>query len=341
MRSISTLAGLLLAGMTTTSAVVGSSTPFAEFVVSFNPGIGSGFGVPEDVLGPPEGAGASAGSFDVYTLGVQGDLTLELGSRCFDGPGADLMVAENPLLAFATGNSFAELMFVEVSSDGNTFVRFPTRYLGPDGPFAPFEACPIGDFVGFAGVMPVFTSSLSGTDPLDVVAAGGDAFDLADLADTPEVLARQVDLDDINFVRLVDVQAGADFDSLGQQVWDHGLDNSASADADAIVTFNATATFDLSRPAVEMELDASGFLTIELHDPEGFKDIKTGLKASVNAIPVDFYTTLLPFFAIQPIDPQTIRLVTGPIPPGFIKARLKVAAVDGAGLTSGDAISLY
>jgi len=293
------------------------------------------------VLGPPEGGGSASGSFDVYSLGVQGDITLELGSRCFDGPGADLMVAENPILVAGTGGSFAELMYVEVSTDGNTFVRFPTRYLGPDGPFPPFTGSPLGHFVGFAGVMPVISNTTTGGDPLDVVGAGGDAFDLVDLSDAPEVLGGQVDLDDINFVRLVDVQAGADLDSLGNQVWDHGLDNSASADADAIVAFNATANIEPGRPAVEMELDASGFLSIELHDPDGFNDIKTGLKASIDAIPLDFYTVLLPFFAIQPVDPQTIRLVTGPVPPGFIQARLKVSAVDGEGLTSGDAVSLY
>ena len=59
---------------------------------------------------------------------------------------------------------------VSVSEDGTTWSTFPC---------AAQDAA--GGFPGCAGVHPVLSSRTNGVDPLDPSAAGGDAFDLADL----------------------------------------------------------------------------------------------------------------------------------------------------------------
>ena len=143
---------------------------FAARVVSFAPGDGAGFGqdrLPDVVLGPPHGKGDNAGGLDVLSLGQAGVIVLELGGTAIDGPGADLVVFENAFRG-PDGAMFTETGVVGASADGMTFVDWP---------------CDADDaartFVGCAGVHPVLSSPDDGSDPLDPVAAGGDAFDLS------------------------------------------------------------------------------------------------------------------------------------------------------------------
>lgn len=151
-------------------AAAGSS-PFATRVVSFEPGAGAGFGqedMPDIVLGPPHGAGDAQGSLDVVSLGTGGEIVLELGRAATDGPGPDLVVFEN---AFVVGTiTFAEPGIVAVSDDGESWATFPCDP----------EASP--DYPGCAGVSPVYADpDENDIDPTDPAAAGGDAFDLADV----------------------------------------------------------------------------------------------------------------------------------------------------------------
>jgi hypothetical protein len=127
--------------------------------------------LPDVVLGPPKGAGASNGSFDVVTLGNGGSITLGFApSVIVDGPGPDFIVFEN---AFYVGGDqdapYAELASVEVSDDGEHFEAFPCT-----ASEAPYGSC--------AGINPVYANPETNTiDPTDPAVAGGDAFDLADL----------------------------------------------------------------------------------------------------------------------------------------------------------------
>jgi hypothetical protein len=144
---------------------------FAIGVVDYSPGPGGGFGadrLPDVVLGAPRGAGLRAGSTDTLSLGTGGSVTLELGVVAVDGPGADLLVFEN---AFRVSGSATDLWVepaqVEVSADGATWTAFPC-----DALTAPYVGC--------AGLAPVLANADTNTlDPLDPLAAGGDAFDLA------------------------------------------------------------------------------------------------------------------------------------------------------------------
>ena len=155
------------------------------------------------------------------TLGAGGSLTLQFGNRCFDGIGADLLVCENPFLV-STGGSFAETMFVEVSSNGTDFARFPNRYLGPDSQLPPIQGAPMAWYRGLA-VRPVVANVVTGHDPFDLVRRG-DAFGFADLAGDPLVQSGVVDT--VRSVRaLVDIDSGNAKDSTAPDLG-CGLDNS-------------------------------------------------------------------------------------------------------------------
>jgi hypothetical protein len=163
---------------------------FATSVESFTAGPGPTTGqsdLPDIVLGPPKGGGASVGSTDVVTLGNGGTITLGFApSRIVDRPGPDFIVFEN---AFDVGGDpnkpFAELATVEVSDDGQTFHAFPctaTAY--------PYGSC--------AGWHPVFANAdTNSIDPSDPRVAGGDAFDLADLGVTEARFVRITDRVDL------------------------------------------------------------------------------------------------------------------------------------------------
>jgi len=151
------------------AAPAAAQDAFADGVAAFVPGINGEFGaelLPDIVLGPPRGAGAVQGSFDVVALGIGGSITLrfDLPVIC-DGPGADFIVFENAFHSgSASGPLFTEYVFVAVSQDGEHFIELP--YDAASG-------------VGLAGRTPVYSHPDNDISPLDPLSAGGDAFDLA------------------------------------------------------------------------------------------------------------------------------------------------------------------
>lgn len=164
-----------------------------------DPGGGeASYGLPQDALGA-----ATGDALDVCSLGDGGSVTYLFASGIMDGPGDDFAVYENGF--FSVGGLFAEFAFVEVSSDGVDFARFDSTSLQD-------EVVPGGAVV----------------DPTDYHNLGGDqaqplgtGFDLAGLADDPLVIAGSVDLDDIAYVRLVDVIGdGSTLDGQGLPLYD-------------------------------------------------------------------------------------------------------------------------
>ena len=141
--------------------------PFADSVVSFEPGKGAGFGqdeLPDVVLGAPDGTEAGAPSLDVLSLGDGGVIVLGLEDLALtDGEGIDLIVFENPMEAWP------ETGIVAVSDDGETWTEWPCDAEDEDD-----------GFPGCAGVGIVYAGP-EGADPTDPSAAGGDPFDLADI----------------------------------------------------------------------------------------------------------------------------------------------------------------
>ena len=120
-------------------------------------------------------------SMDAVSLGDGGSALLTFERPIRNGEGPDFVVFEND----NTGG-FLELAFVEVSSDGEHFVRFPATSLTPTD-----------EQVGsFGSVDPTFINNLAGKFRIGY----GTPFDLEELADSANL-----DIDSIVYVRVVDV----------------------------------------------------------------------------------------------------------------------------------------
>jgi hypothetical protein len=160
--------------------------------------LAASFGDPAFALGP-----ALGDDFDVVSLGDGGHVTLGFASGISDGPGDDFAVYENGFFGF--GAFFAELAFVEVSSNGVDFARFDATSLGT-------EPVPDGGVVDWTDY-----HNLAGKHPK----GEGTGFDLAELAGHPLVSGGLLDLDDVVFVRVVDVIGdGSTTDHVGAPVYD-------------------------------------------------------------------------------------------------------------------------
>lgn len=171
---------------------------FADELVSFTPGAGAGYGqdcLPDVVLGPPRAPGDGGGSLDVLSLGAGGEIVLAFDDPgIVDGEGPDLLVFENPF----TG--WYEPASVAVSDDGVTWYEWPCDPTDADGLYP-----------GCAGVGVVYSNPDNGVDPTDPEAAGGDAFDLADLGISA---ARYVRVRDAGLTEGSGTTSGFDLDGM-------------------------------------------------------------------------------------------------------------------------------
>lgn len=158
------------------------------------------YGLEEDVLGPASGP---VSNLDVLTLGDGGSIVLGFEAPIYDGEGVDFAVFEN---GFSDEfGLFAEFAYVEVSSDGVSFARFDAICLRTTS-VLPFEEVDPSDYYNLAGDQPTGL---------------GTGFDLEELAQHPLVVSGDVDLDEIYYVRVVDVIGdGTTMDSLGNPIRD-------------------------------------------------------------------------------------------------------------------------
>jgi hypothetical protein len=314
-------AALVAALVTVVSGSLGAQVGFADRVVASDTmgQAGGGIFVPANALGRPDGS--------VHTLGVGGFLTLGFDVPIVDGPGADLVVAENPFRSFAAPwTTFAEVFFVEVSTDGLHFARFPALYTGPQVDPGAFAFVHTGAYGGLGGVAPVDLAA----DPTDIASYGGDAFDLADLATHPEVVAGLVDLQNVREVRLVDVRTGVDVDAAGRPIRDTG---SGAADVDGVVAIHRQGQVAPGSPRLSLSIPGSGAFVLDVGDPDGLSDLQ-GLSASLFGIPVD-PTFLFAIGQVTAVTPTSFQLVLpGPLPPS-IPLRMAVSVRDAAGNASG------
>jgi hypothetical protein len=301
---------------------------FATQVLGSNTNSGAGGGIfnPQNALGAPQGP------THVHSLGNGGDLTLGFALPIANGPGADLLVGENPFRLTPLGaDTFAEVMFVEVSSDGVQFARFPSRYFGAPVSPGPFGTVAVGTYENLAGQTPVLATSPL-VDPQDVVDAGGDAFDLDDLAADPLVLAGIVDLQAIAQVRLVDVESGIATDSRGVPIFDAG---SGSADVDAVTVIHQQGLVAANGPRVRLAIAVDGTVSLRIEDPDGWQDLDpASLRAALFGIPIDA-GAVLGTLSLQQFDAQGFTLAQ-PLPlPQSLLFRVSFSLKDRAGNRSG------
>ena len=200
------------AGVVGTTAIHADSSAFVAWATGCTvergpqridkPGSGvASFGEEALALGVP------GGTMDVISLGDGGSATLTFASPICNGEGPDFAVFENGLVnAQDTSICFLEIAFVEVSSDGENFFRFPAITKVQDtaqlNGFACMHACLIHNFAGKYQAM------------------YGTPFDLDEIADNA-----LLDKNKITHVRIIDVVGTIDpeyasYDSEGHIVND-------------------------------------------------------------------------------------------------------------------------
>jgi hypothetical protein len=151
------------------------------------------YGQKSDILGKAD--------LSAVSLGDGGTATLSFNFPIWNGPGPDFAVFENSF-----SDSFLELAFVEVSSDGEYFVRFPAQSLTQTDvqieSFGSLEAAKLHNLAGkYRGMY-------------------GVPFDLDELRNQPDI-----DVQSITHIRIIDVIGSLDpllgsFDDEGRLIND-------------------------------------------------------------------------------------------------------------------------
>ncbi len=202
-----------LAGQSGSTAIANTSPAFVEWANGYQNLIrgpqniaspGGPFatvGDPTFALGPADG-----NSGHVVSLGDGGQITLSFAQPITNGAGPDLAVFENGFVT-SVPQAYLELAFVEVSTNGTDFVRFPsvslTQTTTQVGSFGTLDTT---DIDGLAGKFQ---------------AGFGTPFDLSAVAG----LNPNVNVNDIHYVRIIDVigsinPALGSRDSLGNLIND-------------------------------------------------------------------------------------------------------------------------
>lgn len=204
---------------------------------------------PSEALGPATGE-----NFDIVSLGEldaaeiaagaqPGRLTLSFGqagdgNAIRDGKGYDFAIFENGFVSLfntfggsVAGEMLGELGYVEVSSNGSDFARFPSVSLtaGPVGMYGTIE---ISDIHNLAGKHPNSGGLCTGTP-----------FDLSDIAGDPLVVGGAVDINDIRYVRIVDVPGDGSFPDRATSFLDLTLWPSISIYEDDHPIYDAWVTY--------------------------------------------------------------------------------------------------
>lgn len=176
-------------------------------------------GQPQDALGQAD--------IVTVSLGDGGIATLTFDKPIYNGPGYDFAVFENGFVTYDSVEAFLELGFVEVSSDGVHFFRFPdisdVQDTAQTGTFGSTDGGQLYDLAG------------------KYIAGYGTPFDLEELTDTPGL-----DINNITYVRVIDVVGSIDseyatYDSKGHIVndpWPTPFP-SCGFDLDAVGVLNA------------------------------------------------------------------------------------------------------
>ena len=249
------------------------------------------YGTEADAVGP-----ATANTMDVVSLGDGGSATLTFARSIMNGDGYDFAVFENSF-----NDNFLELAFVEVSTDGETFVRFPATSLTQTD----------RQIGGTGSVDPTFINNLAGKYRVGY----GTPFDLDELRDSTGI-----DINNINYVRIIDVVGSIDpllgtRDAFGHMINDPFPTNSYSAgfDLDGVAVLNSANSI-AEADAAHMEVypnPVDSRLQIVLSAPAAHSEAAlydmTGRKVSC-----------------QPVEAGTTRLTiaTGTLPCGIYMLRL-------------------
>ena len=170
----------------------------------------------------------------VLSLGNGGSIMLELDDVMVNKSGPDFAVFEN---GFEFNGIFAELAYVEVGTTTNAWARFPvTSFI--TNPLAAFGTLDATHVDGVAG-----------KHTLEF----GTPFDLDWLKNDTNVLSGAVNLNQIAYVRLIDVVGGSSVDQFGKPIHDSYAIGNASADG-----FDLRGVGIIHLAGISMEPDENG-----------------------------------------------------------------------------------
>ncbi len=179
---------------------------WANTVVDYSPapGVGSNF------QNPTTGYG-SLGDLTAEQIAagvLPGSITVGFETGIGNGAGDDFAVFENGFTYGSPNGLFMELAYVEVSSDGIYFARFDSTST---------NTAPVAGSGGFSGWDTTNVYNLAGKNQ----GGWGTVFDLEELTGHALVTGGMIDLDNIQYVRLVDIPGTGDYlDSLGNPILD-------------------------------------------------------------------------------------------------------------------------
>jgi len=151
--------------------------------------------------GMEDNATGKAGLKGIVSLGDKGEAILTFNQPIINGNGPDFAVFENGF-----NHTFLELAFVEVSTDGVNYVRFPSHS----------ETQNTNQIDGFGNLEASNLYNLAGKYKANY----GTPFDLEELTDSSNI-----DINNINFIKIIDVigiinNSNTSFDNSGNQIND-------------------------------------------------------------------------------------------------------------------------
>ncbi len=195
----------------------------------------------------------------IVSLGDSGVAVLQFAQPIYNGAGADFAVFENGFTNPANPEeAFLELAFVEVSSDGKHFFRFPS-------------VSNTSTSTQIAGSGMYMNARLLHNLAGKYVSQYGTPFDLEDLAGKAEL-----DINNITHIRIVDVigdiSSHASLDSNGHKVNDPYPTNFATGgfDLDAVAVIHQKTTgitnIDQNLPISIYPNPVSDYITVDLKD---------------------------------------------------------------------------
>lgn len=213
-----------------TDSGIASTNPallcWADGVADYAPGpnVSNQFTTATNALGAAHGyLGGLGATNGVVSLGDNGQITLTFPVPITDGPGPDFAVFEN-----AFTEDFLEFAFVEVSSDGTNFVRFPCHTLSTN---------PVDAYAGTGWTEADAIGGLAGKH----LQGTGTPFDLRALPAAPNLDTRR-----ITQLRLIDIPGdGSVTDNYGNAIYDpFPTIGSGGFDLDAVGVLNPLVEID-------------------------------------------------------------------------------------------------
>jgi hypothetical protein len=205
-------------------------------------------------LGDMSAADLTAYAADPVNAAVKpGYITLSFGKAITNHAGPDFAVFENafasdydiPSTGGVKGGMFAELAYVEASTNGVDFARFPSIYLNTAANLnLSFGSNGNPTNYAYGTQDPAYIYNLAGKHGNGYGISWGTPFNLDDLANDPTaqtlIAAGKLNLNDINYIKLVDIPGNGSFtDSQGHPIYDAWQTyGSGGFDLDAIGVLN-------------------------------------------------------------------------------------------------------